>query len=80
VVAAIVPGEAEGNDYWREVMKMIRIAMGCALLGLLGQPFAVVAQSLAPGKYTGNYNYLWMGKPMQDMVTLTIETVEGNQF
>ena len=59
---------------------MIRIAMGCALLVLLGQPSAVVAQSLAPGKYTGNYNYLWMGKPMQDMVTLTIETVEGNQF
>ena len=59
---------------------MIRIATGCALLALLGQPSAVVAQSLAPGKYTGNYQYLWMGKPMQDMVTLTIETVEGNEF
>ena len=59
---------------------MMRIAVSCALLGLLGQPSAVVAQSPAPGKYTGTYSYLWMGKPMQDMVTLTIESVEGNQF
>ena len=59
---------------------MIRIAVGCALLGLLGQPSAVMAQSLVPGKYTGNFSYLWVGKPMQDMATLTIETVDGNQF
>jgi hypothetical protein len=59
---------------------MIRIAVGCALLGLIGQPSAVLAQSLEPGKYTGTFSYLWMDKPMQDMATLTIETVDGNQF
>jgi hypothetical protein len=80
VVAAVVPGDAAGNEHLQEEIKMSRFAVACALLGFLGQPFAVEAQSLAPGKYTGNFNYLWMGKPMQDMVTLTIETVEGNQF
>lgn len=59
---------------------MIRIVLGCALLGWLGQPSVALAQSLAPGKYTGNFQYLWMGKPMQDMVTLTIESVEGKEF
>ena len=59
---------------------MQRIAAGCALLGLLVQPLTAGAQALAPGKYSGTFSYLWMGKPMQDMATLTIETVEGNQF
>lgn len=59
---------------------MVRIAVGCVLLVLLGQPSAALAQSLAPGKYTGNFYYLWMGKPMQDMVTLTIDSVDGNEF
>lgn len=61
-------------------MMMIRIAVGCALLGLIGQPATALAQSLAPGKYSGTFSYLWMDKPMQDMATLTIEKVEGNQF
>jgi hypothetical protein len=80
VDAATVAGGATGSEQLREEMTMIRFALACALLGFLSQPFTASAQSLAPGKYTGTFYYLWMGKPMQDMVTLTIETVEGNQF
>jgi len=58
----------------------MRIVYGISLLFVLVQPLAVGAQALAPGKYTGTYSYTWVGKPMQDMVTLTIESVEGNQF
>ncbi len=50
-----------------------------ALFGLLVQPLPAVAQALAPGKYTGHIAFLWMGKPVQEMVRLTIDKVEGNQ-
>ena len=58
----------------------MRTALGFVLLGLMVQPLLVAAQVLAPGKYTGNMNFLWVGKPMQEMVTLTIDKVEGNQI
>ena len=58
----------------------MRTAFCCALLGVLVQPFIAAAQSLAPGKYSGTIRYQWMDKPMQDMATLTIESVDGNQF
>ena len=58
----------------------MRTALGFVLLGLMVQPLLVAAQELAPGKYTGNMNFLWSGKPMQEMVTLTIDKVEGNQI
>lgn len=57
----------------------MRLTTGFALFGLVA-PLAAGAQAPAPGKYTGNISYLWVGKPMQDMATLTIETVDGNQF
>ena len=58
----------------------MRTALGFVLLGLMVQPLLVAAQALVPGKYTGNMNFLWQGKPMQEMVTLTIDKVEGNQI
>ncbi|HQR22799.1 MAG TPA: hypothetical protein PLE54_18790 [Burkholderiaceae bacterium] len=58
----------------------MRKLFGLALLGLLIQPLPAAAQELAPGKYTGNMSFLWSGKPMQDMVTLTIDKVQGNRF
>ena len=58
----------------------MRTALSFMLLGLMAQPLLVAAQALVPGKYTGNMNFLWSGKPMQEMVTLTIDKVEGNQI
>ena len=58
----------------------MRTAHGFVLLGLVVQPLLVAAQGLAPGKYSGNVNFLWAGKPMQELVTLTIDKVEGNQI
>jgi len=58
----------------------MRTALGCALLGLLVLPPLVAAQTLVPGKYKGNVEFLFSGKPIQEMVTLTIDKVEGNQF
>ena len=58
----------------------MRTAVGFVLLGLMVQPLLVAAQALTPGKYTGNMNFMWMGKPMQEMVTLTLDKVEGNRI
>ena len=58
----------------------MRTALGFLLLGLMVQPVLVAAQVLTPGKYTGNTNFIWVGKPMQEMVTLTIDKVDGNQI
>ena len=58
----------------------MRTAVGVVLLGLMVQPLLVAAQTVAPGKYTGNINFMWLGKPMHEMVTLTVDKVEGNQI
>ena len=58
----------------------MRTALSFMLLGLIVQAPLAAAQVLEPGKYTGNMNFLWSGKPMQEMVTLTIDKVEGNQI
>ena len=58
----------------------MRTAVGFVLLGLMVQPLLVAAQALTPGKYTGNMNFMWVGKPMQEMVTLTLDKVEGNRI
>ena len=58
----------------------MRTSVGCVVFGLMFQPPVVAAQGLAPGKYTGNINFMWVGKPMQEMVTLTLDKVEGNQI
>ena len=58
----------------------MRTAFGWALLGLLVLPPLAAGQTLTPGKYKGTVEFLFSGKPILEMVTLTIDTVEGNQF
>jgi hypothetical protein len=58
----------------------MRNAPALLLLGLMVQPLVVAAQTVAPGKYTGYMHFTWAGKPMQEMATLTIEKVDGNEI
>jgi len=59
----------------------MRTTFVIAAFGLFIAPLAVQAQTtLAPGKYQGNINFLWSGRPMQEMVTLTVDKVEGDRF
>ncbi len=51
-----------------------------SLLVLATAAAAATAQTIAPGKYTGNkIGTTASGKPDSNMVTLTIEKVEGDQ-
>jgi hypothetical protein len=45
-------------------------------------PLSVLAQSIAPGKYSGRVEFTWAGdaRRMSEMVTLTIDKVEGDRF
>ena len=58
----------------------MRASLGLMLVGLMFQAPVVAAQELAPGKYTGQINFTWVGKPMQEMVTLSVDKVQGNQI
>ena len=60
--------------------KVMRASLGLMLVGLMLQAPVVAAQELAPGKYTGQINFTWVGKPMQEMVTLSVDKVQGNQI
>jgi len=52
---------------------------GCALLFPLISPMPALAQTVQPGKYTGNMAYNIQGRPMSLMVKLTIDKVEEDQ-
>ena len=59
----------------------MRHSIGVALFGLLISPLPVLAQTIAPGKYTGRMEFMWAGgRLMSEMVTLTIDKVEGDRF
>jgi len=66
----------------KRVEATMRHSIGVALFGLLISPLPVLAQAIAPGKYTGRMEFKWAGdgRLMSEMVTLTIEKVEGDRF
>ena len=60
----------------------MRHSIGVALFGLLISPLPVLAQTIAPGKYSGRFEFKWAGdgRLMSEMATLTIDKVEGDRF
>lgn len=47
--------------------------VGCALLFPWISPMLALAQTVQPGKYTGNAFFVFVDKPMSHMVTLTVD-------
>jgi hypothetical protein len=68
----------EGNGREATMRRLI----GVALFGLLISPLPILAQAMAPGKYSGRMEFIWPGdgRRMSEMVTLTIDKVEGDRF
>jgi hypothetical protein len=59
----------------------MRVAFLVALLVHAAVPSMLFAQSLTPGKYSGRMEYRDKAdRPRSDMVTLTIDKADGNQF
>jgi hypothetical protein len=59
----------------------MRQSIGFALLGLLISPALSWAQTVSPGKYAGNMQFVGpAGKPWTEMVTLTVDKVDGDQI
>jgi len=56
------------------------VFIGCALLFPLISPMSVLAQTIQPGKYTGRVQFVFMGKPVSHMATLTVEKVADERI
>jgi hypothetical protein len=58
----------------------MRRSFGLVTSGLLLLTFPAVGQQLEPGKYSGRVEYIAAGTARSQMVSLTVEKVEGDRF